>query len=168
MKFYLIAILLIANYAHSAGTTGHLHSKSQWVGLVTHITDGDTLWVRPAKASEPVKIRMDGLDAPEICQAYGDTSRRALAGLVSNQVVVVQGRRRDAYGRLLATLSVHGDDVGSAMVAQGHAWSYHSTRNGGPYAAQEAHARAARRGLFAHATAQEPRLFRKKHGSCHV
>lgn len=168
MKIYLIAILLIANYCHSAGTSGTFKSENRWVGTVTHVTDGDTLWVRAANSAEPVKIRLDGIDAPEICQAYGDTSRRALAGLVFNQVVVVQGRRRDSYGRLLATLRVQGDDVGSAMVAQGHAWSYHSKRNGGPYAAQEIHARAARRGLFAHGTAQEPRLFRRQHGSCHT
>lgn len=143
-----------------------MRPENRWVGTVTHVTDGDTLWVRAAKAAEPVKVRLDGIDAPEICQLYGDTSRRALAGLVSHQVVVVHGRRRDTYGRLLATLSVHGDDVGSAMVSQGHAWSYHSKPNAGTYAAQEAHAKAARRGLFAHATAQEPRLFRKKHGSC--
>lgn len=140
---------------------------SQWVGIVTHVSDGDTLWVRAAKAAEPVKIRLEGLDAPEICQAGGEASRLALEGLVMNQVVVVQGRRHDTYGRLLARLSVHGEDVGSTLVAQGHAWSYHFKRYGGPYAAQEAHAKSAHRGLFADRLAQEPRLFRKQHGGCH-
>lgn len=136
--------------------------------MVTHVSDGDTLWVRAAKAPEPVKIRIEGVDAPEICQAGGEASRRALEALVMNQVVVVQGRRRDSYGRLLARLNVHGDDVGSKLVAQGQAWSYNFKRNGGPYAAQEAHAKAARRGLFADRLAQEPRLFRRQHGSCHT
>ena len=143
-----------------------MKSEIRWVGMVTQVSDGDTLWVRAAKAQEPVKIRIQGIDAPEICQAGGEASRRALEVLVMNQVVVVQGRRRDSYGRLLARLSVHGDDVGSIMVAQGQAWSYHFKRDGGPYAAQEAHAKAARRGIFADRLAQEPRLFRKKHGSC--
>ena len=168
MKFYLIALFLIANYAHSTGTSGYSKPVNQWVGMVTHVTDGDTLWVRAAKASESVKIRIDGIDAPEICQAGGEGSRRALEGLVMNQVVVVQGRRHDTYGRLLARLSVHGNDVGSVMVSQGHAWSYAFKRNSGPYAAQEAHAKAARRGLFADRLAQEPRMFRSKHGSCHA
>ena len=167
MKLYLIAILFIANYCHAAGTSGTFNPESRWVGRVTHVADGDTLWVRATQATEPVKIRLDGIDAPEVCQPYGDSSRRALAGLVLNQMVVVQGRRRDTFGRLLATLSIHGDDVGSSMVAQGHAWSYHFKRNRGVYAAQEAHAKAAQRGLFADAGAQEPRLFRMKHGSCH-
>jgi endonuclease YncB( thermonuclease family) len=65
-------------------------------------------------------------------------------------------------------LTVQGEDVGSVMVAQGQAWSYHFKRDGGPYATQQAHAKAARRGLFADRLAQEPRLFRKQHGSCHA
>ena len=114
-----------------------------------------------------MKVRIEGMDAPEICQVGGTASRRALAALVMNQVVVVQTRRHDTYGRVLARVSVRGEDVGSLMVAQGNAWSYHFKRNGGPYAVEEAHARAARRGVFADGLAQEPRLFRKKHGSCH-
>jgi micrococcal nuclease len=167
MKKILIAIYLIAFCAHSAWATGKIDSKSRWVGMVTHVSDGDTLWVRAAGVPEPVKIRIEGLDAPEICQTYGDISRAALASLVLHQVVVVQGRRRDSYGRVLARLSVHGDDVGSTLVAQGHAWSYHYRKDAGPYATQEAHAMAARRGLFADAGAQEPRVFRKRHGTCH-
>ena len=40
-------------------------------GVVTHVTDGDSLWVRPASGGAPRQIRLQGIDAPEICQAFG-------------------------------------------------------------------------------------------------
>lgn len=163
---FSIALFLIASHAFPAGAAGPKKPSNQWVGVVTHVTDGDTLWVRKAGATEPVKIRIEGVDAPEICQAYGDVSRRALEGRVLHQVVVVQTRRHDGYGRVLARLVLHGDDVGGWLVAQGHAWSSAYRRDAGPYATQQAHAKAARRGLFADARAQVPRDFRKRHGSC--
>jgi micrococcal nuclease len=139
---------------------------SEWQGVVTHVSDGDTLFVRPGAGGQPVKIRMEGLDAPEICQAYGLASRLALQSRVMGQTVSVDARRRDNYGRVLARIRWQQADVGGWMVQQGHAWSYRFRRDVGPYAAQEAQARTARRGLFADAQAVLPREFRKQHGPC--
>ena len=50
-----------------------------WQGKVTRIVDGDSLWVRPAEGGAPVELRMDGIDAPEICQSGGQAARKALA-----------------------------------------------------------------------------------------
>ena len=52
------------------------------------------------------------------------------------------------------------------MVLQGHAWASGYSHALAPYAAQEAAARAAGRGVFADPRAQEPRLLRKQHGPC--
>jgi micrococcal nuclease len=57
-------------------------------------------------------------------------------------------------------------DVGEWLVREGHAWSYRYRRDTGPYAKQQAAARAARKGLFATARPEEPRDFRKRHGAC--
>lgn len=138
---------------------------------MTHVTDGDTLWVRPASGGNPVRIRIDGVDAPEICQTYGMVSRKALLARLTRQTVTVQATRRDSFGRLLARVSVTqkvkgSADVGEWLVREGHAWSYRYRRDSGPYAAQQAAARAARKGLFANARPEEPRDFRKRHGAC--
>lgn len=140
---------------------------STWHGTVTHVSDGDTLWVRAERGGAPRKIRLDGIDAPEICQGHGDVARDALAQRVLGQTVRVTARRKDDYDRLLAKISLQGQDVGAWMVAQGHAWSYRYRRNAGPYSAQEAQARAHGLGLFASGQAQRPRDFRLRHGSCH-
>jgi micrococcal nuclease len=142
-------------------------SRPTWEGTVTYVTDGDTLWVRPPSGEAPRQIRVHGIDAPEICQLHGELSRSVLAAHVLGQRVQVRARHTDQYGRLLARISLKGQDVGGWMVSQGHAWSYRYRRSPGPYAAQEAQARAQGRGLFADAQPERPRDFRKRHGSCH-
>lgn len=140
--------------------------KASWSGQVTHVTDGDTLWVQPRNGGAVRKIRVDGIDAPEICQVHGEAARVALIKRVRGQPVQVTGRRQDDYGRLLARIHVQGEDVGGWMVLAGHAWSYRSLRNGGPYVAQEMLAREQGRGLW-QGRAMSPKTFRRRHGSCH-
>ena len=133
---------------------------------VSRVSDGDTLWVKPAGGGEPRKLRIQGIDAPELCQPGGADSRRALEHLVANRKLEVIVSRKDDYGRSLASIRVAGRDVGAVMVSQGQAWSYRWHRNPGPYAAEESGARQARRGLFAHPGAERPRDFRQRHGPC--
>ncbi len=52
------------------------------------------------------------------------------------------------------------------MVREGYAWSTTFRGKAGPYARQEAQARAARRGLWAMPGALDPRSFRKRFGRC--
>lgn len=145
----------------------HAPAAWAWGASVARVTDGDTLWVRPATGGKPVKIRIDGIDAPEICQAHGQAARAALAKRLHGRKMALDTRREDDYGRTVAALHVDGEDIAGWMVSQGHAWSYRFGRDGGRYAVQEARARAAARGLFADRAALAPRLFRKRYGPCH-
>lgn len=145
-------------------------AKAAWSGVVTYVVDGDTVHVRPPGGGKPVSIRIDGIDAPEICQAFGSASRDALMQRVLGKRVQVYGKRHDDYGRLLARLEFQGDDTGKWMVAHGLAWSYRFRSGSGPYAAQQRRARAAGLGVFspAHGTPPVyPAQFRRQHGSCH-
>ena len=142
-------------------------SALAWSGIVTHVSDGDTVWVQALKGGEAKKIRLLGLDAPEVCQAWGPQSREALHGLLQGQMVEVKGHYRDTYGRLLARLSRQGHDVGAWMVAHGHAWSSTYQQRAGPYDALQMQAQNQHLGLFADGRAVLPRVFRKRFGSCH-
>jgi endonuclease YncB( thermonuclease family) len=135
-------------------------------GVVTHVSDGDTLWLKTAHGRRPIKLRLLGIDAPEICQSGGAQSRQALIALVQGRQVHVEAKGRDTNGRRLGLLSRDGDDIGARMVRDGQAWSYRYKGNPGPYVAEEREARAARRGLFAERSPTEPRVFRKQHGPC--
>ena len=142
---------------------------SDFSGVVTRVSDGDTLWIRPdGERRRPVKLRLQGIDAPERCQAWGEQSTAALSARVLGQRVEVHSRARDDHGRLLVDLRLQrgGADIGAWMVGQGHAWSYRFRHHPGPYANQEAQARAASRGLFKDPNAEPPAQFRKRHGPC--
>lgn len=134
---------------------------------VTRVSDGDTVWVKPEGNAAPRKLRLQGLDAPEICQTGGPAARDALAALVTNQRLLITVKYQDDYGRDLAHISINGEDVGARLVASGHAWSNRWHRSQGPYAEQEAQARAKRLGLFAQDQPELPRDFRKRFGSCY-
>lgn len=135
-------------------------------GTVTHVTDGDTVWVRLRSGGAPLQVRVQGIDAPEICQPWGPQARDALARRVLHRQVQLQTRGRDAYDRLLARVHASGQDVGGWLVASGLAWSPGFRGRAGPYAAQQAAARQARRGLWSGAQPLEPRRFRQLHGAC--
>ena len=137
-----------------------------YLAKVTRVFDGDTLWVRPLSGGRYRKLRLDGIDAPEICQAGGVASRDALAAMVATHHVRVEVRRYDDYGRALARLSVDGEDVSSLLVSAGHAWSSRWRRSLGPYAEEEAKAREGGRGLFADPAPELRRDFRRRHGPC--
>lgn len=140
--------------------------QSTWVGVVTYVVDGDTVHVRPSNGGAVHKIRISGMDAPEICQTGGVAARQALQARVLKRSVTVRMQGVDDYGRDLATLYLSQEDVGQWMVQRGHAWSYRYLRDPGPYVQDEAHAKLLGRGLFAEMTQEYPRDFRRRHGSC--
>ena len=139
-----------------------------WVARVSYVVDGDSIWVRPEGGGNRVRLRLDGVDAPEICQAYGPESRQALQALASNQRVRVTVWARDRYGRAIASVvRLDGDiDLGERMVADGWAWTDGWSTHLGKYWRAEAQARWAGRGLFAEGWPELPADFRRRHGPC--
>lgn len=134
---------------------------------VTHVTDGDTIWVRPVRGGAPLAVRILGIDAPEICQVYGEASRDALSRRLLKRQVKVVTRAQDAYDRALGKVTLDNADVAAWLVERGHAWSERFRTNTGPYTDEEKQARRARRGLWKADGPEEPREFRQRHGSCH-
>jgi micrococcal nuclease len=174
----LCSLLCCAATVQAKPRSGELKGElsGELKGVVTHVSDGDTLWVRLAAGERSVKVRFQGIDAPEICQTGGPQSLAALKAKVQGQTVTLQTNRHDDYGRMLARVSLSTaagtsaarQDVGAWMVERGQAWSYRYRNNPGPYAPQEQAARIAKLGLWSTPGALEPRAFRKQHGSCAV
>lgn len=135
-------------------------------GTVTHVTDGDSVWVRPISGGEPLEVRIQGIDAPEICQPWGPQAQAALAQQLEHQPVELDVRGRDDYGRTLARVHWMGHDVGAMLVGNGLAWSYRWRGRAGPYDALQEQARNARQGLWSQGRAEPPRNFRRRHGPC--
>lgn len=114
------------------------------------VIDGDTLDLGGQK------VRLFGIDAPELDQvcdrdgrrwACGDAARAALAQIVGGRRVICAVQDIDRYGRNVATCLAGGEDVAALMVRQGLAVAYR--RYSGRYINAEAAARADGIGLWA-------------------
>jgi endonuclease YncB( thermonuclease family) len=115
------------------------------------IVDGDSIRIGG------IRIRLDGIDAPEWDQtcsdaggrtwACGRAATRALRERTRGQNLRCLPRATDRYGRTLAVCSLaDGTDVNAWLVRQGWAVAY---GYGGTYASEEAAARAEKRGIWA-------------------
>ena len=155
--------------------------------VVSYVVDGDSLWVRTAGSTQNthgvrtawrgkghgqrLRVRLRGIDAPELCQQHGTQARDALRALVpTGQRVRVTIYARDRYGRAIADVILLPDGINLArhMVAQGWAWDDGGRKRRGLYTQEHRQAVQARRGLFADDGAERPADFRRRYGSCHA
>ena len=115
-------------------------------GKVAKVVDGDTLELRVDRRIHV--IRLDQIDAPEIGQPWGRRARQALQRRVGGQQVVAEIAGVDKYERLLATLSLQGQNINREMVRSGDAWAYKQYLTDRSLLDDEAAAREARMGLW--------------------
>ena len=159
---------VLASPLASAQTGAAADVGTPWRARVVYVVDGDSVWVRSQDGDARVRLRMDGIDAPEICQRFGPEARQALRALALHQSVRVTVRAYDGYGRAIASVVRlrDGVDVAARMVADGWARTdgFHGRR--GRYESDEAQARHAGRGVFAEPDAESPAEFRRRHGPC--
>jgi len=160
----LVAILSLLSAVLAAAAAAA--KPTEVVGIVSHVTDGDSVWLKPAAGGAALELRLEGIDAPEICQAWGPQSREALALEVLNRTVTARISGLDHHGRSLATLVRDKVNINRLQVMEGQAWSYRYKNDRGPYVGPERVATALHRGLHASAGAVQPRDFRKANGPC--
>jgi len=140
-------------------------SAEELRGKVVGITDGDTLVLLDASLQQH-KVRLNGIDAPETDQAFGQVATRSLSNLVFGQNVVVVWNKVDRYGRIIGTVLVGTTDANLEQIRGGFAWFYReyandvAPANRALYASAEADARGAKRGLWAESRHVPPWEFR--------
>ena len=136
-------------------------------GRVVRVVDGDTVTVLDANDTQH-RIRLEGIDAPESHQVFGEQSRQSLAEMISGKEVTVSYQKTDQYGRLVGKILFDGRDINLEQVKAGMAWHYKEyQREQTPedrelYARSEDEAHAARRGLWQDPDPIEPSAFRKE------
>ena len=95
---------------------------------VERVVDGDSLVVREtAWFSQPIRVRLYGIDAPEAQQEFGLTSHAALAHLLDRGgELVMEVFAYDRYARAVGLLywrhHGRGRSINLAMVRQGYAY----------------------------------------------
>ena len=149
-------------------------------GQVLDIHDGDSLTLR-SEEGRKWRIRIAGIDAPELSQPAGDTARALLVELIRNRSLRIAPVKTDAYERTVAKVWVLGlegpeMDVGLALIEAGLAWHFVRYRADQPpedvqrYAQAEKRARAQRFGIWQQARPEAPwdhraRMRREESGS---
>ena len=140
-NFGLLALLLVAALTTHAETLD---------GRVYSIVDGDTLMLLDG-ANRQRKVRLIGIDAPALTQAFGQNARTALSALAANQAVTADCRS-DAPN--LCRVRIGGKDVAFELVRTGMAWwnpqhtSLQSTQERADFQQAEFNAKIRRFGLW--------------------
>ncbi|AGF74491.1 putative nuclease [Bartonella australis AUST/NH1] len=157
-----ITAVIFANMAYLR----HVQAYPQKVISVTKkpikgdafVIDGDTITINS------VKIRLIGIDAPELYQFCGIKKGRYPCGLkakehleklVANLPVTCYGNKKDKYRRILATCRTEKvNNINAIMVRNGWAVSYHSYRE------EEREAKKKKKGIW-QSSFQKPEVWRK-------
>ena len=129
-------------------------------GKVVSVADGDTVTVLVNK--EQVRVRLEGIDAPESNQSFGARAKQALSGLVFGKTVTVKKTGTDRFGRTLGVIMVGDTDANAKMIEDGWAWHYKQYNKENRLAQLEDAARQAKRGLWADPSPLAPWEFRAR------
>ncbi len=128
-------------------------SSCDLTGTIVSIADGDTVTVLDSNRRQH-KIRLAGIDAPELGQPFGNASKRFLSSNVAGQTVCIQGNKIDRYQRLVGKIMLNQIDINLEVVKAGLAWhykKYQSEQSAGDrsaYSQAENSARSALLGLW--------------------
>ena len=97
---------------------------------VTYVHDGDTLYLDPGTGGDELKVRLIGIDTPEIgenAECYGDVARDRLRAVLPEGTVVTvvaEDGPLDQYGRsLLHVYLPDGTHVNRLLIDEGLAWA---------------------------------------------
>ena len=156
-KFLLIFILFLLNFVNAKTIEG----------LVVGVADGDTITVLDQQKNT-YKIRLQGIDAPEKKQAFGEKSKQSLHDLVHSKQVRIEYDKEDKYGRIVGKVTIGDLDICLQQLSLGLAWHYKKYQNEQSasdqafYSDTELKSKSLKLGLWADDAPMSPWVFRKK------
>jgi endonuclease YncB( thermonuclease family) len=156
-KLILVLFLFLSNFANAKTIEG----------LVVGVADGDTITVLDQQKNT-YKIRLQGIDAPEKKQAFGEKSKQSLHDLVHKKQVRIEYDKEDKYGRIVGKVTVEDVDICLQQLVLGMAWHYkkyqseQSVSDRAVYSDTELKSKSLKLGLWTDDTPMPPWEFRKK------
>ena len=154
LLFYVLSLAASAR-ALSAPAVNRETFEGKCVG----VSDGDTITV--LKNGKSVRIRLEGIDCPELGQAFGTVARRFTSVTVFGNIVRVREVTVDVYGRTVARVYAEGRDLSLELVKAGMAWRYRAYSSDPALIAAEEQARELKKGLWAQSDPIPPWEYRK-------
>lgn len=128
-------------------------------GKILRIIDGDTFVLQMEEGN--LKIRMDGIDAPESDQEFGMDAKEFLNQFLYKNVRVFPNGV-DKYGRTIGTLYVGSVNINLLEVREGYAWHYKKYSGDQELAIAEELAQREKKGLWGFANVLPPWEWRKR------
>jgi endonuclease YncB( thermonuclease family) len=89
-------------------------------GKVIEVNSGDTITI--FNLNRPVRVKLLGVDAPEMNQAFGEVAKKHLADLVCDKSVLVEYSGISADSSLNGRVLLNNADIGAQMIRDGVAW----------------------------------------------
>jgi len=142
-------------------TTAESHRATERVGIgdgrdgraeefaarVMKVVDGDTIKMLD-RDFQSVLIQLNGVDAPELPQEFGEQARDALAKRLEDKVVRVVVAERDELNRIAGEVFDGNESINVWVIEQGHGWYNHKYDTDEAKSLAETTAREAGRGLW--------------------
>ncbi len=132
-------------------------------GQVKEVTSGDTITIQ-TEEGRFYKIRLMGVDAPELSQTFGRQARSFTQSLAAGKTVQVEVTLVDRFQRRIGTVTLpDGRPLHEVLVESGHAWHYPALHPvSGRLDELEKQARQHRLGLWVDTEAVPPWQFRRE------
>lgn len=128
-------------------------------GKVIGISDGDTF--RLLVGTKTYKIRLNGIDCPEMKQSYGMRAKQYTSNLIYRKYVRAEKRDMDRYGRFVCDVYIpDSTNVNEELVKNGYAWHFKKYSKDKRLAELEIQARENKLGLWADPNPIPPWEFR--------
>lgn len=165
LSLSLLIVIIALIFSFNQGFNAFLPQQNlgkELTGKVSKVIDGDTIELlakeNPYHHITKLKIRLYGIDAPELKQAYGKEAKEYLSALVLKQEVSLIIENKDKYDRFVSTLFLKGQDINKEMVKNGYAHAYESFSK--KYLAEQANAKIFKLGLWQDERVMSPSEFR--------
>jgi len=133
---------------------------------VVAVSDGDTLTVEPIEGGDRAKVRLHGIDAPELRQPYGEAAKTFTFNTILFKEIEVRPEPQgtDRYGRIVAVVEIPGTGILQELLLEaGLAWVYPSyCRDCSGWETIQEQARGQRKGLWTDENPVEPWEWRKR------
>ncbi len=134
--------------------------NGSWIDRCVAVVDGDTIVV--SRGAERVEVDLEGIDCPELGQAFGEEARRFTANQACRQIVKISGISTN-HGRLQGRVTVFGKDLSLGLVEEGLAWHDHRENRDPALAKAEREARQAKKHLWSDDNPIAPWVWRLGH-----
>ena len=115
------------------------------------------------KNGKAAKVRLEGIDCPELGQDFGTRAKQFTSSMVFRKTIVVKECSKDIYGREIVRIYVEGLDLSLELVKAGLAWYFNAFTSDPALAAAEKAARKQEIGLWSMPNPIPPWVYRRQH-----